>query len=71
MRTCIHIAGGVDVGTLPNLQHGVGGTLEIISATSMRIRDFRYDGQGPGMYLCMQYDNGEFGDIAPQCPAFS
>ena len=38
----------VAVGVLPNLQHGIGGTLEILSTTRLRIRNFEYDGAGPG-----------------------
>ena len=39
---------GVVVGTLPNLQHGLGGTFEILSPTRINLRDFSYDGLGPG-----------------------
>ena len=37
------------VGSLPNLQHGIGGTFEILSTTRIRLNDFSYDGQGPGI----------------------
>ena len=36
------------MGNLPNLQHGISGTLEIISPSRLRIRGFTYDGAGPG-----------------------
>ena len=36
------------MGTLPNLNHGVGGQLQILSATEFRIEMFSYDGQAPG-----------------------
>lgn len=38
----------VVIGTLPNLLHDVGGTLEYVSTTRILIRDFTYDGEGPG-----------------------
>ena len=41
----------VDVGTLPNIQHAIGGTFEILSVTRIRLRGFSYDGQGPGKWL--------------------
>lgn len=41
----IHV--GKDVGVLPNYQHGIGGTVEILSTTRIRFRNFRYDGGGP------------------------
>ena len=44
----------VVVGTLPNLQHGIGGSLEILSTTRIRLKDFSYDGQGPGMSRIMK-----------------
>ncbi len=36
------------VGNLPNEQHGVFGTLELLSTTQIRVRGFSYDGGGPG-----------------------
>ena len=36
----------VEVGALPNLAHQIGGVLEILTTTRIRIRDFTYDGQG-------------------------
>ena len=41
-------AGEVCVGTLPTLAHGVSGKLCIIDQYTMVIRNFNYDGRGPG-----------------------
>ena len=38
----------VAVGALPNLEHGIGGSLEIITTTRILLKDFSYDGLGPG-----------------------
>ena len=38
----------VEIGQLPNLQHGVRGTLYAVDETTFFIEDFEYDGQGPG-----------------------
>ena len=39
---------GIDVGTLPTLAHGVGGTLQFLSTSQLKLRGFSYDGAGPG-----------------------
>jgi len=39
----------VEVGSLPTLQHEVSGTLYLVGTKSLRIKDFHYDGLGPGM----------------------
>ena len=44
-------AGEVCVGTLPTWAHSVRGELCIIDQSTMVIRDFNYDGGGPGTYL--------------------
>ena len=36
------------MGTLPNEQHGISGSLELLSTTEIRLVDFSYDGNGPG-----------------------
>ena len=41
-------AGEVCLGPLPNHQHGISGQLCIIDQSTMELRDFSYDGQGPG-----------------------
>ena len=41
----------VEVGDLPNLQHAVGGTLFLVGTKSLKIKNFRYDGLGPGVLL--------------------
>ncbi len=45
---------GVEIGSLPNLLHDVSGTLEFISTTRIRIRNFHYDGQGPGITITIE-----------------
>ena len=46
-------AGEVCVGTLPTWAHGVRGKLCIIDQSTMVIRDFDYDGRGPGQLLTL------------------
>ena len=36
------------MGTLPTLAHGVGGTLQFLSTSQLKLRGFSYDGAGPG-----------------------
>ncbi|XP_065916179.1 protein Skeletor, isoforms B/C-like [Dysidea avara] len=43
--------GEVLIGSLPNIQHGVQGTLYAVDETSLLIRNFEYDGQGPTVYV--------------------
>ena len=38
----------MEIGQLPNLAHGIRGTLYAIDETTFFIKDFEYDGQGPG-----------------------
>ena len=38
----------VEIGRLPNYQHGIRGTLYALDETTLFIEDFEYDGQGPG-----------------------
>ena len=38
----------VEIGRLPNLQHGIRGTLYALDETTLFIKEFEYDGQGPG-----------------------
>ena len=42
----IHV--GVEIGTLPNEQHQISGTLHVLDSTTLYIEDFNYDGGGPG-----------------------
>ena len=50
----------MEVGALPTLQHGVSGTLFLVGTKSLKIRDFYYDGQGPGKLLFRtRKDGGE------------
>ena len=39
---------GVEIGTLPNEQHDISGTLHVLDSTTLYIEDFNYDGNGPG-----------------------
>lgn len=36
------------VGALSELHHGVSGTVYAVDARTLHIRDFTYDGEGPG-----------------------
>ncbi len=47
----IYFSGVVFLQALPNFQHGIGGTFEILSTTRILLRDFSYDGGGPGITL--------------------
>ena len=38
----------VEIGRLPNLQHGIRGTLYALDETTLFIEGFEYDGLGPG-----------------------
>ena len=38
----------MEIGQLPNYQHGTQGTLYAVDETTFVIEDFEYDGQGPG-----------------------
>lgn len=38
----------VEIGRLPNYQHGIRGTLYAVDETTLLIEGFEYDGQGPG-----------------------
>ena len=38
----------VEVGTLPNILHDVGGTLILQGARTIIFKNFEYDGAGPG-----------------------
>ena len=41
---------------LPNWQHDIAGRLCIIDQTTLVIRDFGYDGRGPGMtFQCLLF----------------
>ncbi|XP_065916178.1 protein Skeletor, isoforms B/C-like [Dysidea avara] len=42
--------GEVLIGILPNIHHGVRGTLYAVDETTLLIRNFEYDGQGPSAY---------------------
>ncbi|XP_065916181.1 protein Skeletor, isoforms B/C-like [Dysidea avara] len=42
--------GEVLIGSLPNFQHGVRGTLYAVDETTLLIRNFEYDGLGPTVY---------------------
>jgi hypothetical protein len=44
----IHHIAAVPVGDLPTFMHRVSGTLQILSPTTLNIRNFDYDGLGPG-----------------------
>ena len=39
---------GVEIGTLPNEQHQISGTLQVLDSNTLYIEDFNYDGGGPG-----------------------
>ena len=39
---------GVEIGTLPNEQHQISGTLHVLDSNTLYIEDFNYDGGGPG-----------------------
>ena len=41
---------GVEIGNLPNEQHGISGKFHILDSKTIYIEDFNYDGGGPGTY---------------------
>lgn len=41
----------LEIGSLPNLQHGVSGTLYVDNDVTLRIENFRYDGLGPSTWV--------------------
>ena len=53
IQACISV--GVEIGQLPNEQHGVSGTLYVTDARTLSFEGFNYDGLGPGSYViqCM------------------
>lgn len=42
---------GTVIGNLPNLDHGVQGTLIALDETTLYIKNFHFDGQAPGTHL--------------------
>ncbi len=38
----------MEVGPLPNFQHGISGTLFLVGTKTLKIKSFHYDGLGPG-----------------------
>ena len=44
-----HVSGAVVIGELPNLDHGIQGTLAARDETTLLIKNFHYDGQAPGL----------------------
>lgn len=40
---------GTVIGELPNLDHGIQGTLIALDETTLFIKNFHYDGQAPGI----------------------
>ena len=49
IQACICV--GIEVGQLPNEQHGVSGTLYVTDSRTLSFEDFNYDGLGPGSYV--------------------
>jgi len=47
--------GAAEIGNLPNLQHGVRGTLFALDETTFFIRNFEYDGLGPSKFYMYIY----------------
>jgi len=43
-------SGAVEIGELPNLDHGIQGTLAAKDETTLFIENFHYDGQAPGLH---------------------
>ena len=41
----------LELGSLPNLQHGVSGTLHVDDDVTIRIENFHYDGLGPSTWI--------------------
>ena len=46
---------GVTVGPLSTLSHQVSGDVYIVDETRIRIKNFVYDGQGPGIFFYKRY----------------
>ena len=46
---------GVSVGPLSTLSHNVKGNVYIVDEKRIRIKNFFYDGQGPGSYFYRKY----------------
>jgi hypothetical protein len=42
---------GTKLGSLKNLQHGVGGDVYAVDERTLLIKNFMYDGQGPDAYF--------------------
>jgi len=45
------VAAGAVIGELPNLDHGIQGTLIALDETTLFIKNFHYDGQAPGIII--------------------
>lgn len=44
---------GKVIGKLSELHHGVSGEVYAVDARTLFIKDFTYDGEGPGWYIVM------------------
>lgn len=42
---------GIRLGPLSQLHHGVSGEVYAVDARTIFIKDFNYDGEGPGQYF--------------------
>ncbi|XP_065916176.1 protein Skeletor, isoforms B/C-like [Dysidea avara] len=49
--------GAVEIGELPNLDHGIQGTLAAKDETTLLIKNFHYDGQAPAVYVYVYLRN--------------
>lgn len=46
---------GIRIGPLSQLHHGVSGEVYAVDARTIFIKNFNYDGEGPGTYQCSSY----------------
>lgn len=51
---------GKEMGALSQLQHGVRGRVFAVDARTLYLKDFHYDGEGPGQYP-LRYNSGLHG----------